>query len=111
MPEASFLTPRTTPRFMFVAEAEVVGLGDKTRVVTRISELSSRGCYVDTVNPFPVDTELTFRIRYGCSTCELSGKVIYMHTGFGMGVLFGEIAPHHRATLDAWLGEIARKSA
>ena len=95
---------------MFVAEAEVVGLGDKTRVVTRISELSSRGCYVDTVNPFPVDTELTFRIRYGCSTCEFPGKVIYMHAGFGMGVVFGEMNSGQAATLDVWLDELARKS-
>ena len=52
----------------FIAEAEVTQwLKDKTRVVARISELSARGCYVDTVNPFPLDTELNFLIRYGCS--------------------------------------------
>jgi hypothetical protein len=111
MPEASFLIPRTAPRFTFVAEAEVMGAGDEMRVVARISELSSRGCYVDTVNPFPEGTELRLRIRYGCSTCELTGKIIYTHTGYGMGVVFGEIAAEQRATLDAWLGELARKSA
>lgn len=112
MPEASFLVPRVAPRFSFVAEAEVVmGAGDEMRVVARISELSSRGCYVDTVNPFPEGTELRLRIRYGCSTCELAGKIIYTHTGYGMGVVFGELAAEQRATLDAWLGELARKSA
>jgi len=110
MPEAEFSVVRTTPRFSFIAEAEVMGLLDGTRVVARISELSSRGCYVDTVNPFPIGTELRFRIRYGCSTCELPGKIIYTHSGFGMGVLFGEIAVEHRVTLDAWLDELARKS-
>jgi PilZ domain-containing protein len=112
MPEASYLTPRTAPRFSFVAEAEVMGQGDGgTHMVARISELSARGCYVDTVNPFPVDSKLRFLIRYGCSVCELTGKVLYTHTGFGMGVLFEEIAPQHRATLEAWLAEIARKLA
>jgi len=109
MSEAEFSAIRTTPRFSFIAEAEVILL-DGTRVVARISELSSRGCYVDTVNPFPIGTELRFRIRYGCSTCELPGKIIYTHSGFGMGVLFGEIAVEHRVTLDAWLDELARKS-
>jgi hypothetical protein len=111
MPEASFLTPRTAPRFSFVAEAEVVGVSDEIRVVARISELSSRGCYVDTVNPFPEGTELRLRIRYGCSTCELTGKIIYTHTGYGMGVVFEDMPAEQRATLDAWLGELARKSA
>jgi hypothetical protein len=110
MPEAQYKIART-PRFSFVAEAEVTWAQNNSRIVTRISELSAQGCYVDTVNPFPMDTELHFRIRYGCSTCELSGKVIYMHSGFGMGVLFGEIAPIHRATLNGWLEELARKSA
>jgi hypothetical protein len=110
MPETEFTVNRVTPRFAFIAEAEVTELGDKTRVVARISELSGGGCYVDTVNPFPIGTELHFRIRYGCSTCELPGKVVYTHSGYGMGVQFGEIAAENRAILDAWLDELARKS-
>jgi hypothetical protein len=110
MPETQYKVART-PRFSFVAEAEVTWADNKSRIVTRISELSAQGCYVDTVNPFPMNTELHFLIRYGCSTCELSGKVIYTHSGFGMGVLFGDVAPIHRATLNNWLAELARKSA
>jgi hypothetical protein len=111
MPEVQFTATRTTPRFSFIAEAEVTWLKDDTRVVARISELSARGCYVDTVNPFPLETELNFLIRYGCSTCELRGKVIYTHSGYGMGVLFGEMKPIHRTTLNNWLDELARKSS
>jgi hypothetical protein len=111
MPETQFSVSRTTPRFSFIAEAELADPGDGMHVVARISELSARGCYVDTVNPFPVGTELRVRVRYGCSTCELSGKVIYTHSGYGMGVLFGETDAKHRATLDAWLDELARKSS
>jgi len=110
MPDTQFSVSRTNPRFSFIAEAEVAEPGNGLRIVARISELSSRGCYVDTVNPFPVGTELRVRIRYGCSTCELPGEVIYTHSGYGMGVRFGETAPEHRATLDAWLDELARKS-
>ncbi len=111
MPETVYSVPRTSPRFTFIAEAEVAELGHGLRIVARISELSVRGCYIDTVNPFPVDTELHVRIRYGCSTCELPGQVIYTHSGYGMGVRFGEAAPEHRAIFDAWLDELARKSA
>jgi|SRR3981081_404413 hypothetical protein len=110
MPETQFLVSRSNPRFSFIAEAELAELEEGTRIVARISELSSRGCYVDTVNPFPEGTKLSIRIRYGCSTCQLSGKVIYTHTGYGMGVHFADIAKENRTTLDAWLEELARKS-
>ena len=110
MTEAEFSVARTTPRFSFIAEAEVKGLLDGTCVVARISELSSGGCYVDMLNPFAIGTELRLRIRYGCSACELPGKVIYTHSGYGMGIVFGEIAIEYRLTLDAWLVELARKS-
>ena len=111
MPEPVYSIPRINPRFAFIAEAEVAELGEGTRIVARVSELSVRGCYVDTVNPFPEGTELRLRIRFGCSSCELPGEVIYTHSGYGMGVRFGPPAAEHRATLEAWLDELARKSS
>jgi hypothetical protein len=105
MSETSYTMVRTTPRFVFIAEAEIIGARDHARV----SELSARGCYVDSINPLPKDTELQIRIRYGCSSCEFPGTVIYTHAGFGMGVVFGELNAEQRATLDVWLDELARK--
>ena len=74
----------------------------------RVSELSARGCYIDSINPLPKEHR-PFRIRYGCSTCEFPGTVIYTHAGFGMGVVFGELTAEQRSTLDVWLDELARK--
>jgi PilZ domain-containing protein len=111
MPETSFAVRRANPRFAFVAEAEMVKLRDGLRIVGRIAELSSRGCYVDTVDPVPIGTPLRLRIRYGCSTCEVTGKTIYTHSGWGMGVLFGDVAPPQKTTIETWLSELARKSA
>jgi hypothetical protein len=110
MPEHSFPLERKVPRFSFIAEAEVTALRNGTRLVARVSELSLRGCYVDTPEAFPVGTELRLRIRYGGSTCELSGKAIYTHNGWGMGVLFGEMAAEQRSIVNLWLAELARKS-
>jgi hypothetical protein len=106
MDETTYAVRRTTPRFTFIAEAEVVGVGDRSRV----SELSARGCYVDTINPLPKGTDVRLRISYGCSTCEFPAKVIYTHAGFGMGVVFGELNAEQAATLGVWLDELARKS-
>jgi PilZ domain len=105
MSDIPYTVARTTPRFAFIAEAEIVGMRDRARV----SELSARGCYIDSIKPLPKGTDVRLRIRYGCSTCEFSGSVIYTHAGFGMGVVFGGLTPEQRSTLDVWLDELARK--
>ncbi len=105
MSDTSYTVARTTPRFAFIAEAEIEGMRDRARV----SELSARGCYIDSISPLPKDTEIRMRIQYGCSTCEFTGMVIYTHVGFGMGVAFGELTSEQRSTLDVWLDELSRK--
>jgi hypothetical protein len=105
MSDIPYTLARTTPRFAFIAEAEVLGMKDRARV----SELSARGCYIDSINPLPKDTAIRVRIRYGCSTCDFCGTVIYTHAGFGMGVVFGALTAEQRSTLDVWLDELARK--
>ena len=113
MPEASFAVRRANPRFSFFAEAEAT-LRDGTSVAAQVSELSSRGCYIDTLEPIPVGTELHLRICNGMRVCELPAKVIYMHSGygmgiFGMGVVFGKMAADQHSAIDSWLNELARK--
>ena len=70
MSETQYTVARTTPRFSFIAEAEILGMNQRARV----SELSSRGCYIDSINPLPKDTDVRVRIRYGCSTCDFAGR-------------------------------------
>jgi hypothetical protein len=112
MAEASYAVRRAHPRFSFFAEAEVT-LRDGTGVRAQIAELSSRGCYIDTLEPIPVRTKLRLRICDGTNTCELHGKVLYMHSGggfgvFGMGVLFEEMGPEQHSAIDEWLRGLAR---
>jgi hypothetical protein len=111
VPDSPFSVQRTVPRFKFIAEAEVTSLHNGMRVVARVSELSAQGCYVDTAEAFPEGSELRLRIHYGGSTCEFGGRVIYTHNGWGLGALFGEMAEAQRSVLNAWLTELARKTA
>jgi hypothetical protein len=111
MAEAPYTVKRANPRFSFFAEAEVT-LRDGTGVRAQLAELSSRGCYIDTLEPIPVRTKLRLRICDGMSTCELHGKVLYMHSGggfgiFGMGVLFEEMGAEQHSAIGAWLSELA----
>jgi hypothetical protein len=115
MAQASFAVKRANPRFAFFAEAEVT-MRDGTLVPAQLSELSSRGCYIDTLEPIPIGTELRLRICDGNSACDVAGKVIYMHSGsgmgiFGMGVVFGKMGAEQHSAIDTWLRELARKLA
>jgi hypothetical protein len=111
MAEAPYAVRRANPRFSFFADAEVT-LRDGTGVRAQLAELSSRGCYIDTLEPIPIRTKLRLRICDGTNTCELHGKVLYMHSGggfgiFGMGVLFEEMGAEQHSSIDAWLRKLA----
>jgi hypothetical protein len=111
MAEGPYTTRRANPRFSFFADAEVT-LRDGTGVRAQLAELSSRGCYIDTLEPIPVRTKLRLRICDGMRTCELHGKVLYMHSGggfgiFGMGVLFEQMDAEQHSAIDAWLHGLA----
>lgn len=111
MPKTTYPVKRTNPRFPFSAEAEII-LQDGTWMPAQIAEISARGCYVDTLEPIPVGTEFDLSICDGTHTCELPGKVIYEHTGgglgvIGMGVVFGNVGFDQHSAIDAWLLELA----
>jgi PilZ domain len=111
MAEGHYAVRRANPRFSFFADAEVT-LRDGTGVLAQVAELSSRGCYIDTLEPIPSNTRLRLCICDGISTCELHGKVLYLHSGggfgiFGMGVLFEEMGAEQQSAIDAWLRGLA----
>jgi hypothetical protein len=53
---------RRTPRYPFVANAEVNEAASQTRIFARVSEISMNGCYLDMINPLPMGTELFVKI-------------------------------------------------
>ena len=104
---------RADKRFSFFADAEVT-LRDGTSVPTQVAELSSRGCYIGTLLPIPVGTEIHLQISDGIRTCELQGKVVYLHSSsglgiFGMGVELENMPTRERCVIDAWLRDLAAK--
>jgi hypothetical protein len=100
-----FAVPRKHLRFALAAEAEVTALTNGLHLEAGVSELSACGCYLDTPTPFSAGTEVRLRIRRAGDSCELPGKVIYVHKGWGMGILFGHAATEQSRVLDKWLAE------
>jgi hypothetical protein len=104
-----FAVHRKHLRFPFVAQADVTTLRKGWHLVADVSQLSACGCYVDTPEPFNVGTEVRLCIRHAGSSCELHGRVIYAHKGWGMGVLFDDAAGQQFDVLDGWLAELEHK--
>lgn len=109
--EARYAVRRTNPRYPFFADAEI-NLQGGASLSAQVSELSSRGCYVDALEPISVGTEMKLFISYGAGSCELKGKVIYKHSGgglgvFGMGVVFGEMNSQQHTVIQNWLCQLA----
>src|SRR6266446_1412017 len=54
-PEAAiaYQEKRRSPRYPFIASAELIEEKADVRIASRVSELSLHGCYLDMMNPFP----------------------------------------------------------
>jgi hypothetical protein len=94
---------RRTPRFAFIASAEVQDEGSGSRLPSRISDISHLGCYVDTINPFPDGTPVRVKIFTETHHFEAPATVAYSHTHLGMGLTFGDVNPDSLAVLQNWL--------
>ena len=94
---------RRTPRFSFIAHAELREDASQVRVVSRVSELSLNGCYLDMMNPFPAGTMVTLRITADEETFEAHAKIIYSTPNMGAGAAFLDVDPKHQSLLKRWL--------
>lgn len=98
---------RRSPRFPFIASAEVHEESDGSRLSARISDLSAAGCYVDTMNPLPDGASVRVRIFNEMQSFEAAATVAYSHTHLGMGLKFIEVHPNSQNVLREWLSAAA----
>src|ERR1700689_4106534 len=72
-------------RYPLTAPAEVFEPLSQTKLRARISDISLGGCYVDTINPFPVSTVVKIRLTKEGTTFEADASVMLSQVGLGMG--------------------------
>ena len=99
---------RRTPRYVFFASAELYEMKSEVRVASRVSELSLHGCYLDMMNPFPVDTIILLKIWAEEKMFAAKGRIIYSQPNMGAGVVFLEVEPQYHPILQHWLDEAAQ---
>lgn len=96
---------RRTPRFVFIAIAELTHRDSGVQIVSRVSQLSLYGCYVDLLNTLPVGTAVAMKIFAESQYFEANAMVIYAHPNLGMGLTFQEVSLKSGALLRQWLVE------
>ena len=94
---------RRTPRYPFIATAELLDQSTKTTVKTRVTELSLFGCYVDMPNTLPQGTEIYIKIYSEGRFFEAAGKVVYAVPNEGIGVCFQDVRHQYVVVLKEWL--------
>ena len=98
---------RLAPRSHFLTEAEVMETPAGTWLKTRLSDLSLRGCYIDTLHPLPIGTRIRLRIVRNNIILEALATVIYSQSRLGMGVSFTQLSPEQKSILENWLADVA----
>lgn len=101
---------RRTPRYTFIASAELIEERSDVRIASRVSELSLYGCYLDMMNPFPVGTLVLVKISAGEAFFEARSKVVYSQPNMGAGVAFLETEPQYQPVLERWLDEASKEA-
>jgi len=100
-----YVVERKSPRFPFIASAQVVETRTEARLQARTSDLSREGCYLDMLNPLPTGTKLKINVTHHNQQLDAVGCVVHSELNVGMGVKFDEIT--QRAVIDSWLAELA----
>ena len=101
--EAATAERRDAPRYPFICPAELMDLEGNTRTSARTADLSLHGCYIDTLNPFPLDTRVRLRLAKNDEQLDVQARVTVCHTGSGMGLIFEHLTAQQNFMLLRWL--------
>ena len=94
---------RRTPRYPFIATAEVLDQATKTTIATRVTELSLYGCYIEMRSPLPAGSSIHVKVYSEAKFFEAAGSVVYAVPNGGIGVRFHDVRHQFLLVLKEWL--------
>jgi hypothetical protein len=103
----SYDAQRTVPRYSVLGIAELVETAGAMCIVGRMTEISRKGCYVNTPSTVAVNTALKVVVSRDGETFLTNGKVIYVHDQIGMGIVLVDPTEDQLEILQAWLADAA----
>jgi PilZ domain len=103
-PGSTYRVKREVPRFSLNASVEVTEPNTGARIQGRTTEISRKGCFVETSNVLAVGTPIKIVISREQGTFTTDGTILYTQEGTGIGVVFKPSALEQLGILDQWLG-------
>jgi hypothetical protein len=79
------------------------------RLNARTSDVRSKGCWVDRLNPMSQGTQIRLRLAHNDEIFEAVGRVVYVSPGLSMRIIFETVTPEQQAGLGHWLTEANRE--
>jgi PilZ domain len=89
-------------RFPFSAHAEVVVENSTENIPARVTELSFRGCFLETSSLPNEIHRLQIKIWHSKQFFEASAEVLYARAT-GVGLVFVDIKTNYRSVLQTWI--------
>jgi hypothetical protein len=84
--------------------------GANARCWGHLGDISLGGFYVSTFNPWPIDTEVRFKIESeGKEICGV-GRVATSHPGVGMAISYEELSSDSQKVLEELVGTLEHSS-
>lgn len=98
---------RHSPRSFAVTDVTFEHLG--MRYHGRINDLSQGGIYIDTINPLPVGSSVTFEFWLPGDESGIpipgEGRIVWMAQMQGMGISFTRLSDEDRVRLKTYLSQ------
>jgi hypothetical protein len=82
---------RPHPRYAFRCEAQFCPQGTSATMAGMLSDISLSGCYMETLTPLPIGTQLDVKFTSNGVTLNLPGIVRVVHPNMGMGIQFSDL--------------------
>jgi hypothetical protein len=77
--------------------------------VVRVTDVSARGAFVETLTPYPMGTVITVSLRLGSEAIEAAARIVFADPGVGMGVEFTLLTTAERHRIDAALHRLVNR--
>jgi PilZ domain len=103
---ARFAQKRSVPRYPFAARVTVIDPIKMSEVAAKTSDISLKGCYVESVDQFPPNTIVRVTIEQAAEFFETWGRIAHVQAGLGTGIAFFEASPEERLTIQSWIAKL-----
>ncbi len=91
---------RPQPRYAFRCEAQFCTRGTGAHMQGVLSDISLSGCYLETLTPFPIGSQVEVRFASNGKPLTFPGIVRVVHPNMGMGIQFVDMSGELTSALE-----------